>query len=193
MWCIALNAKCQTKKKRLESFWHFQATVTMRWSARTWSRRLVTTPPSWWRRYSQWLTLWPRPWRWGLVNQNLCTETSVKVCEDKPVEVVRVSCEDVTTEKCVIVPEVEEAEEEVRHCQPVLCTVSVQSFRSRCAGPRSPPRSATPWVSSCPRSTALRLYTDTPTASGRGCDGIRGRRWSLTPWSWVAKSIPFRD
>lgn len=44
-------------------------------------------------------------------------------------EVVRVSCEDVTTEKCVIVPEVEEAEEEVsRHQQPVLCTVSVQSF-----------------------------------------------------------------
>ena len=44
-----------------------------------------------------------------------CTEI-LKVCEDKPVEVVRVSCEDVTTERCVIVPEVEEAEEEVR-CQ----------------------------------------------------------------------------
>ena len=53
------------------------------------------------------------------------TDIAVQVCEDKPVEVVRVSCEDVTTEKCVIVPEVEEAEEEVRHRKPVLCTVSV--------------------------------------------------------------------
>ena len=43
-----------------------------------------------------------------------CTVILVKVCEDKPLEVVRVSCEDITTEKCIIVPEVEEVEEEVR-------------------------------------------------------------------------------
>ena len=49
----------------------------------------------------------------------------VKVCEDKPLEVVRVSCEDITTEKCIIVPEVEEVEEEVRGFSNRFCVQSV--------------------------------------------------------------------
>ena len=71
----------------------------------------------------------------------------MKVCEDKPLEVVRVSCEDITTEKCIIVPEVEEVEEEVRGFANrffVQILYTVHLFRSRSASLRSAPPSATP-------------------------------------------------
>ena len=82
----------------------------------------------------------------GLVYSQ-CTVIVVKVCEDKPLEVVRVSCEDITTEKCIIVPEVEEVEEEVRGFANrffVQSVYTVQLFRSRSASLRSAPLSATP-------------------------------------------------
>ena len=61
----------------------------------------------------------------------------VQVCEDKPLEVVRVTCEDLTTEKCVTVPEVEEAEEEVEVCRPEIAapecnTVNLELPKEHC-------------------------------------------------------------
>ena len=60
-----------------------------------------------------------------------------EVCEDKPLEVVRVSCEEVTSEKCVTVPEVELGEEVVEVCRPELAapdcdTVSLDLPKEHC-------------------------------------------------------------
>ena len=43
-----------------------------------------------------------------------------EVCVDKPLEVVRVTCEDLTSEKCITVPEVEAGEVEAEVCRTVL-------------------------------------------------------------------------
>lgn len=40
-----------------------------------------------------------------------------KVCEDKPIDLTKVTCEDITTEKCILVPQVEDVEETVEVCK----------------------------------------------------------------------------
>ena len=49
--------------------------------------------------------------------QTLVVPEPTKVCVDKPLEVIRVSCEDIIAEKCITVPEVEEAEETHEVCR----------------------------------------------------------------------------
>merc|ERR1712106_799760 len=40
----------------------------------------------------------------------------IKTCADKPIDLIRISCEDLTAEKCITVPEVEEGVEEHEKC-----------------------------------------------------------------------------
>merc|ERR1711935_1314519 len=40
----------------------------------------------------------------------------IKTCVDKPIDLIRISCEDLTAEKCITVPEVEEGVEEHEKC-----------------------------------------------------------------------------
>jgi len=40
----------------------------------------------------------------------------IKSCVDKPIDLIRISCEDLTAEKCITVPEVEEGVEEHEKC-----------------------------------------------------------------------------
>ena len=94
----------------------------------------------------------------------------MQVCVDRPVEVVRVGCEDISLDKCITVPDIvtEVETSEVRredlfskadHCSLLCC---------RCAGPSWVPPTARRRSWSCPRRAASRLCTDTPTALRRG-------------------------
>merc|ERR1712106_1216494 len=41
---------------------------------------------------------------------------SIKTCVDKPIDLIRISCEDLTAQKCITVPEVEEGVEDHEKC-----------------------------------------------------------------------------
>jgi hypothetical protein len=50
----------------------------------------------------------------------------IKTCVDKPISLPRVSCEDLSEEKCITVPEVEDATETVDKCQTQLAAPACQ-------------------------------------------------------------------
>jgi len=52
----------------------------------------------------------------------------IKSCVDKPIDLIRISCEDLTAEKCITVPEVEEGEEAQEKCITQLAAPACQNI-----------------------------------------------------------------
>ena len=101
---------------------------------------------------------------------NIYNNLYLQVCVDRPVEVVRVGCEDISLDKCITVPDiVTEVETSEVSREDVFSTADQYSpLCCRCAGPSWGPPTARRRSWSCPRRAASRLCTDTPTALRRG-------------------------
>jgi hypothetical protein len=51
---------------------------------------------------------------------------AIKTCENKPIDLPRVSCENLTEKKCITVPEVEDAVESIEKCDTQLAAPACQ-------------------------------------------------------------------
>lgn len=52
--------------------------------------------------------------------QSVIFPEPAKICVQKPIDLIVVTCEDIVTEKCITVPEVEDGEQVLQVCQPQL-------------------------------------------------------------------------